>query len=246
MDYTVRDARIKQLGFADYTEYLRSDQWKRTRAAFLAHVTEICSGCHIPAWLCKLAYGKGFNVHHTNYDHLGEEKLEDLEILCWRCHELQHFGKSDLPKILMHPCVYCGRPRIIFDPPVNIHVKADDEMSSAAEIISNAGGAFQFLMPKRVAVQLQPSAKLLEVMKHPSCSVQEQLKELKKRGRKMNTHQMKIYFSLLGEHAHLRVFTGKLDGTMGLAGTLVMSISEFDAWRAGNLELVFEPEAIQK
>lgn len=176
MDYTVRDARLKQLGFASYIEYLRSDQWKQTRARFLAGA---CSGCHIPAWLCKLAYSKGFNVHHLNYDHLGEEKLEDLQTLCWRCHQLHHFGKSDLPKILMHACLYCGRPKIIFDPPVNIHVKDRDEMTSAKEII---GDALQFLTPQHVAVRIRPSEKLLEVMKHPSCFVQEQIEELKKRG----------------------------------------------------------------
>jgi hypothetical protein len=67
----------------------------------------------------------------------------------------------------------------------------------------------------------------------------QQIAELKAKGW---LHEMKIYFSLLGDHAHCRIFTGKLDGTVGLSGQLVMTIAEFEAWRNGSMKLLFTPE----
>lgn len=35
-----------------------------------------------------------FNVHHKTYERLGEERMEDLELLCSPCHNVEHYPDS--------------------------------------------------------------------------------------------------------------------------------------------------------
>jgi len=64
-----------------HREYLKSSVWKKIRLAALKHYGAICSKC-----------GEfGSDVHHKTYQRWGgNEKMEDLEILCRDCHVVLH------------------------------------------------------------------------------------------------------------------------------------------------------------
>ena len=65
----------------DYAAYLRTDDWQRKRARVLHRANGICEGClERPAT----------EVHHTTYDHRGNELLFELVALCRDCHLKAH------------------------------------------------------------------------------------------------------------------------------------------------------------
>jgi hypothetical protein len=65
-----------------YEEYLVSPQWQTRRQHVLDRCSGICEGCRErPA----------MQVHHKNYDHVGEELLFDLVALCDECHLRTHY-----------------------------------------------------------------------------------------------------------------------------------------------------------
>ena len=68
-----------------YKNYLKSSKWIQTRIDVLLSrkSCERCGSTH------KL------QVHHKNYDNLGNEEPEDLELLCNNCHCKEH-GKEIL------------------------------------------------------------------------------------------------------------------------------------------------------
>lgn len=76
----------KALGFNSYREFLLSDFWKKKRDWILEchrkKKGERCDGC-----------GKSkitLEVHHLNYENLGNEGGEDILILCRDCHQKEH------------------------------------------------------------------------------------------------------------------------------------------------------------
>jgi len=55
-----------------------------------------CNRCYTPRWLANFRDGQDFNIHHRSYANLGNERPGDLEVLCLRCHQLEHsIGPSD-------------------------------------------------------------------------------------------------------------------------------------------------------
>lgn len=66
---------------AEYRAYIASPVWKAKRGEALAFYGCICNKC------C----GWGNEVHHKTYERVGgNEKMEDLEVLCRECHEAHH------------------------------------------------------------------------------------------------------------------------------------------------------------
>lgn len=65
----------------DYKEYLQSEQWQKRRNEALINDGFRCK-------ICKSE--ENLNVHHLTYERLGEEKDEDLIVLCERCHSKWH------------------------------------------------------------------------------------------------------------------------------------------------------------
>jgi len=89
----------------NYKDYLESDDWQdqRKRALHLAnHKCQICGGRFI------------LQAHHKTYERLGEEKDEDLIILCQQCHKAMH-GESYLNCYVM--CQTCGEPCVEISSP---------------------------------------------------------------------------------------------------------------------------------
>lgn len=65
-----------------YEEYLRSTRWKRIRDERLRLAGDRCERCGATGPAIRL------EVHHKHYEHLGNEPLSDLEVLCDGCHPI--------------------------------------------------------------------------------------------------------------------------------------------------------------
>jgi 5-methylcytosine-specific restriction endonuclease McrA len=79
-----------------YSEYRISRWWRRRRQSYIDSVIrrqgrKYCELCLIVG---EQGYPIRFNVHHTTYEHLGDERDEDLKLLCAACHNLVHFPDS--------------------------------------------------------------------------------------------------------------------------------------------------------
>ena len=74
--------------YVDYSQYIHSSIWRdRSRAAM-----------HRAHYRCNLcgATDRKLNTHHNTYANLGNEKPEDLTVLCEECHTAHH-GKLPSP-----------------------------------------------------------------------------------------------------------------------------------------------------
>lgn len=80
-DETAPD-RLTQLRSMSYREYLRTPEWRRTRAAAILRAGGCCS--------LDVTHTDGLEVHHRTYERLGEELASDLTVLCRACHRLHH------------------------------------------------------------------------------------------------------------------------------------------------------------
>lgn len=64
-----------------YREYLRSPWWMARKAAVMRYRGEQCERCG-----CRYR----LQLHHRTYARLGRELPEDVELLCWICHQREH------------------------------------------------------------------------------------------------------------------------------------------------------------
>jgi len=75
---------IEELRKMPYEEYLQTGHWQNIRKQALFRAK----------YKCQLCSNKGkLFVHHNTYENRGEEKDEDLIVLCKDCHEKFHFNK---------------------------------------------------------------------------------------------------------------------------------------------------------
>lgn len=65
----------------DYATYLESPEWARLRRRAIVRAGGRCQLCNSR---------KSLNVHHRTYTRIGEERLDDLTVLCRSCHERFH------------------------------------------------------------------------------------------------------------------------------------------------------------
>lgn len=64
-----------------YTSYIQSSEWKQRREVILKRDNYLCQGC---------LRNPAAQVHHTTYDHLGQEFAFELISLCEPCHKRYH------------------------------------------------------------------------------------------------------------------------------------------------------------
>jgi 5-methylcytosine-specific restriction endonuclease McrA len=64
----------------EYLEYLYSDEWLEKRKQ-IHQRDRICVRC---------GSNENLQVHHKTYNNLYNENLDDLELLCERCHQVEH------------------------------------------------------------------------------------------------------------------------------------------------------------
>lgn len=76
----------------NYQEYLNSTLWQVIRRDALWGAGNKCS-------LCR--FKEELEVHHLTYKNLGNERREDLQVLCARCHNDIHYSKNKnfVPKL---------------------------------------------------------------------------------------------------------------------------------------------------
>jgi len=81
---SLRKKKGRRLTEADrkrYHAYLRTDQWQERRRRALVRAKHKCQLCSSKFTL---------QAHHRSYERIGQEKPEDLIVLCSRCHEKHH------------------------------------------------------------------------------------------------------------------------------------------------------------
>jgi len=70
---------------SEYIEYLKSEEWKEKRKLIMQQAN----------WTCSKCGAKATQLHHLNYNNIGEEELDiDVIPLCKDCHDEIH-GKGD-------------------------------------------------------------------------------------------------------------------------------------------------------
>jgi 5-methylcytosine-specific restriction endonuclease McrA len=76
------EVRLTELRSMPYREYLRSPEWRRTRAAALHRAGSQCS--------FDATHPGPLHVHHRTYERLGSELAADLLVVCEECHRVHH------------------------------------------------------------------------------------------------------------------------------------------------------------
>lgn len=79
--YYMRQANDKNLYFTYINE---SPNWRLKRETRFKIDKGICQSCG------KTIYLNSFHCHHENYNSLFNEDMEDLESLCYSCHQEKH------------------------------------------------------------------------------------------------------------------------------------------------------------
>ena len=65
----------------EYDRHLASPKWAAFRQVALSIAKNRCRAC---------AATEDLQVHHRTYDHFGHEELDDVVVLCQRCHDAVH------------------------------------------------------------------------------------------------------------------------------------------------------------
>jgi transcription elongation factor Elf1 len=76
-----KQLRLLELREMPYDEYLRTDEWNNIRSRAVRDAKLKCQRCG--------KRGK-LHVHHLSYSHLGEERDNELLVLCVSCHSKYH------------------------------------------------------------------------------------------------------------------------------------------------------------
>lgn len=72
----------KPINRPDYQEYIRSSEWIAKAKRAKLEAGQRCQSCG--------SDDRRLQVHHLNYGRLGEERPDDLIVLCGRCHRGEH------------------------------------------------------------------------------------------------------------------------------------------------------------
>jgi 5-methylcytosine-specific restriction endonuclease McrA len=75
-------ARLDQIKRMPHTEYLQTREWKARRYQALCRAGNRCQFCG--------TRNARLEVHQTCYENYGDERPQDLVVLCERCHRRQH------------------------------------------------------------------------------------------------------------------------------------------------------------
>lgn len=74
-------AYIKEKDKDFYLQYIKSKEWREFRQIALKHYNYCCAACNAK---------ENLEVHHIHYETLGNESVEDVQILCENCHKKLH------------------------------------------------------------------------------------------------------------------------------------------------------------
>lgn len=81
-DFMVVPIHGGAIKFMTYREYIDSEEWKDRVNQYKDEA----------GWQCSCGSTDHITGHHKTYVNLGNELQEDIEILCWSCHQERHPG----------------------------------------------------------------------------------------------------------------------------------------------------------
>ena len=84
-DLSLTPDEIQILKHISPDAYRQTKHWKNIRAKLVKLSKRVCHGC----WK-RIPNNKIVNVHHLTYEHRGEERYEEVEVLCFPCHQKRH------------------------------------------------------------------------------------------------------------------------------------------------------------
>ena len=84
--WAAEQRRKQYLRTMPYEEYLKTPEWQQKRQEAIRRARGRCQLCN--------ADNNGRYVHHRTYERRGDEWLQDLIVLCRRCHEHYHVPKG--------------------------------------------------------------------------------------------------------------------------------------------------------
>ena len=87
----------------DYHEYIQSEQWRSKASEAKRRAENRCQICYRKAGEVTL------DAHHRTYERLGDERPDDITVLCRECHELYETNKK-LPKSPVSYPIYRTSP----------------------------------------------------------------------------------------------------------------------------------------
>ncbi len=87
---------------AAYNEHINSGQWRKVKNNLRTGIRReygqvACSRCGMSEHDNKQTYGEGLHGHHLTYERFGNEKPEDVQLLCSPCHAWEHRLPSPKP-----------------------------------------------------------------------------------------------------------------------------------------------------
>lgn len=74
-------------------QYLKTERWRRFRDTILATRCN-CERCGLHDDCSAFFYCQRLDIHHLTYQNLGNEKPEDVQVLCRACHEIAETEKN--------------------------------------------------------------------------------------------------------------------------------------------------------
>lgn len=78
-------------GLWTYAEYLKSDQWDVVCSEYKKNYCQKCDVDNLViCYECEFKTFIPLNLHHLNYDNLGNESKDDVITLCDECHSQIH------------------------------------------------------------------------------------------------------------------------------------------------------------
>ncbi len=88
---------ITELKSLDYERYLQTAHWRRIRAAMFLINKAICQAdeCNVIGESWYGSSESGLDVHHLSYSNRGNERFDDLALLCRYHHKLTHNEQRD-------------------------------------------------------------------------------------------------------------------------------------------------------
>ena len=83
---------IEELRNYPYEKYLQTSHWKRIRAVLLLINNAVCQArdCNLMGESWYGGFESEIDVHHITYKDLGNEKFDDLVLLCRNHHKIVH------------------------------------------------------------------------------------------------------------------------------------------------------------
>lgn len=113
-----------------YVEYLESEHWRQLRQRKLESVNHRCERCGAYSKRAPTGVLGGLDVHHLTYERLRNEPLEDLEVLCVRCHAEEHGLPTDDRSLVKRR----REPQGVETDDIDLEIQAWDKLAEEADL----------------------------------------------------------------------------------------------------------------